>query len=154
MKITLRIISLMLTAVIFFSTAGTSLAQSENETYQDQKGLAIKGYDAVAYHTEGTPVKGAKEFEFEWKGAKWLFASAENMTLFKADPEKYAPQYGGYCAWAVSRGYIADTDPRNAWRIVEGKLYLNYNSSVQKNWERDIPGNTQKADANWPKVLR
>ena len=88
----------------------------------------------------------------EYDGAVWRFASAENREAFAANPVQYAPQYGGYCAWAVSQGYTASTDPE-AWRIVDGKLYLNYSRSVQQKWEQDIPGNITAGDANWPKVL-
>ncbi|HET6521450.1 MAG TPA: YHS domain-containing (seleno)protein [Geminicoccaceae bacterium] len=112
---------------------------------------AIKGYDPVAYFTEGRPVKGSGEFEYEWMGADWRFASAENRNAFAADPEKYAPQYGGYCAYAVSQGTTADIDPE-AWKIVDGRLYLNLSRDVQTIWERDVPGYIQRADANWPKI--
>jgi YHS domain-containing protein len=115
-------------------------------------GVAIKGYDPVAYFTEGRPVKGKTEFQFEWQGAKWRFASAEHRDLFKADPGKYAPQYGGYCAYAVSQGKTADIDP-GAWNIVDGKLYLNLSTDVQKIWSSDIPGYINKADRNWPHIL-
>lgn len=96
---------------------------------------------------------GRDKFELDWKNAKWRFANAEHRDLFKFDPEKYAPQYGGYCAWAVSQGYTASVDPKNALRIVAGKLYLNYNVDIQKKWTKDIPGNIKKADTNWPGVL-
>jgi YHS domain-containing protein len=114
--------------------------------------LAVSGYDPVAYFTQGKPVKGSSTHETEWKMATWRFASAESKAQFLAAPEKYAPQYGGYCAWAVSQGYLASGDP-NYWKIVGGKLYLNYDASVQAKWEKDIPGFIAKADGNWPKVL-
>ena len=114
--------------------------------------LAVSGYDPVAYFTEGKPVEGSSAFEHKWNGATWRFANAKNLEAFKADPEAYAPQYGGYCAWAVSQGYTASSDP-NAWRIVGKKLYLNYDREVQKTWEKDAAGNIVKADQNWPKVL-
>ncbi len=116
-------------------------------------GVAIKGYDPVAYFTSGGPAEGSKEFEFVWQNAKWRFSSAANRDAFKAAPEKYAPQYGGYCAWAVSQGNTANIDPA-AWKIVDGKLYLNYSADVQKKWQADIPGFIQRADANWPKLQR
>ena len=97
-------------------------------------------------------MEGSAAFEHKWKGATWRFANAKNLEAFKADPEAYAPQYGGYCAWAVSQGYTASADP-SAWRIVGKKLYLNYNREVQQNWEKDAAGNIVKADGNWPKVL-
>ncbi len=115
-------------------------------------GGAIRGYDPVAYHTEGKPVAGKRAHRVEWKGATWSFASAENKALFEGDPEKYAPRYGGYCAWAVSNGGTASIDP-DAWTIVDGKLYLNYSLGVREQWSQDIPGNVAKADVNWPKIL-
>ncbi|MEL6266226.1 MAG: YHS domain-containing (seleno)protein [Pseudomonadota bacterium] len=127
-------------------------ASSEAPVYQTLFGTAIDGTDPVAYFTEGRPVEGSSSHTYDWNGATWRFASAENRDLFAADPEAYAPQYGGYCAWAVSQGYTASTDP-DAWAIVEGKLYLNYNASVQSRWEKDIPGHITAADGNWPTVL-
>jgi YHS domain-containing protein len=116
------------------------------------KGVAVGGYDAVAYFTQRKPVPGRLELTAEHEGATWRFASEENHTLFLADPGKYAPQYGGYCAWAVASGYTAKGDP-HAWTIANDKLYLNYNKAVQRGWEKDIPGNVRKGDANWPAVL-
>jgi len=115
-------------------------------------GVAIDGWDPVAYFTDGKPVEGSKAFVHEWGGATWRFASAAHRDLFAQAPEKYAPQYGGYCAWAVSQGYTADIDPA-AWRIEDGRLFLNYSFDVQKKWATDIPGNIAKGDANWPKLL-
>jgi YHS domain-containing protein len=114
-------------------------------------GTAIEGYDPVAYFTEGRPVEGASAFSHDWMGATWYFASAENRDRFAAAPERYAPQYGGYCAWAVAHGYTATINPE-AWKIVEGKLYLNYSKDVQADWAEDIPGNISKGDANWPTI--
>lgn len=112
-------------------------------------GTAVKGYDVVAYHTEGAPRRGSRDFRHEWQDATWHFASAENRDRFAADPERYAPRYGGFCAYAVSQGVTADIDP-HAWRIVDGRLYLNLNPGVQAIWEQDIPGYIAKADAHWP----
>jgi YHS domain-containing protein len=114
---------------------------------------AIHGYDPVAYFTDGKPVEGLPAFAFEWMGAKWLFATAAHRDAFKGAPEKYAPKYGGYCAYAVSQGHVADVDP-SAWSIVDGKLYLNYNADVQKKWKADVPGYIVKADKNWPDVVK
>jgi len=114
--------------------------------------FAIRGYDTVAYHTEQKPVKGNDDYTAEYNGATWRFASAENRDLFQQNPEKWAPKYGGYCAWAVSNNYTASTDP-HAWSIVDDTLYLNYSRSVRKKWSKDIPGNIRKGDANWPGVL-
>jgi len=115
-------------------------------------GLAIDGTDAVAYFTQGEPVAGFPEFTYEWIGATWRFSSEENRAAFASDPEAYAPQYGGYCAYAVSEGYTASTVPE-AWKIVDGKLYLNYSRGVQRRWERNVPERIEAADANWPSVL-
>ena len=114
-------------------------------------GLALKGYDPVSYFEGGKPVEGSKEFTHSWGGATWRFTSAAHRDAFVKSPEKYAPQYGGYCAWAASDGKKADINPSN-WRIVDGKLYLNYNDSIQKKWEADIPGFITKADAQWPSL--
>lgn len=114
--------------------------------------VAVSGYDPVAYFTAGKPVEGSKDFTASWMGAEYHFASAANRDRFKADPARYAPQYGGYCAWAVSQGYTAPGDPK-VWKIVDGRLYLNYDASVGRTWSADIPGNIAKANANWPKVL-
>ena len=114
--------------------------------------VAVSGYDAVAYFTEGKPVEGSDGFTADHDGATWRFASAANRDAFLEDPVRFAPQYGGYCAWAVSQGYTASTDPE-AWKIVDDKLYLNYSKSVQSRWEQDIPGNIEKGDVNWPSVL-
>jgi YHS domain-containing protein len=114
--------------------------------------LAVGGYDTVAYFKVNRPVKGKAEFSMQYKGATWQFESAENLNAFRANPAAYAPQYGGYCAWAVSQNYTASGDP-NFWKIVNGKLYLNYDRSVQETWEKDIPGYIAKADRNWPGVL-
>ncbi len=113
---------------------------------------AIRGYDPVAYFTESKPTKGSDQYTFEWKGETFKFASAENLALFEADPEKYAPQYGGYCAYAVSEGYTAST-VAEAWTVFNGKLYLNYSPGVRSRWAKNIPGRIATADKNWPGVL-
>lgn len=116
------------------------------------KGVAVGGYDPVAYFTMGKATQGSAQITTEKDGVVWRFSSDENRAAFLADPAKYAPQYGGYCAWAVSQGYTAKGDPQ-AWKIVDGKLYLNYNRDVQKTWSKNVATNIAKADANWPKVL-
>jgi len=121
--------------------------------YKFSGALALKGYDAVAYFNDGNAVEGSEQFIHEWNGAKWLFASAANRDAFAIDPPKYAPQYGGYCAWAVGHGYTAKGDPE-AWKIVNGKLYLNYSKEVQAKWVQDIPGYIEKGDENWPTFLK
>jgi YHS domain-containing protein len=131
----------------------TSTLRAEKPVNTTFTGVAIKGYDPVAYFTESKPVKGSADLVHEWNGAEWRFASAANRDLFKADPVKYAPQFGGYCAWAVSRGYTAGIDP-DAWKIVDGLLYLNYNAKVQSQWSENIPDNIAKGRENWPKILK
>ncbi len=133
-------------------SATPALAAKDEIFTRTFSSLAVSGYDPVAYFQEGRPVEGSDQFTLSWMGATWRFASAANQAAFEADPEAYAPQYGGYCAWAVSQGYTASTDPE-AWHIEAGKLYLNYSKSVQSRWAQDIPGNITKGDANWPKVL-
>lgn len=130
----------------------TRPAMAAEPEYFSDGGAAILGTDPVAYFTEGGPVQGSADHAVMWKGATWYFASAENMGLFEANPEAYAPQYGGYCAFAVAQGYTAPTVPE-AWTIHEDKLYLNFSRGVRGRWERDIPGNIVKGDANWPSVL-
>ena len=115
-------------------------------------GVAINGHDPVAYFTEGAPVKGTPEHVSDWDGAVLHFASAENKAMFDADPEKFAPKYGGYCAYAVSKGYTASTDPA-AWSIHEDRLYLNYSKSVRALWAARKRHHIRQADANWPGVL-
>lgn len=136
-----------------FGLASEPVAAKEDPIYTGTfSNTAVGGFDPVAYFTDGKPVEGKKEFSTKWMGADWRFASAENLAKFQAAPEKYAPQYGGYCAWAVSQGYTASGDPKY-WAVVDGKLYLNYDAKVQKTWDADRPGFIARADGNWPKVL-
>ena len=144
---------IIIVATAFIHMVAPSSIFAKNEVYQNSKGLAIKGYDPVAYHIKGQPQLVSSKYEVIWKDAKWRFASAEHRKLFESDPEKYAPRYGGYCAWAVSQGYTASVDPENAWSIYQNQLYLNYSVAVKERWEKDIPGHVEKADANWPGVL-
>ncbi len=115
-------------------------------------GKAIRGYDPVAYFTEGRPVAGSPAHTWRWRGATWYFASAANRDRFRQDPERWAPQYGGYCAYGVSQGYAVKIEP-DQWSVVDGKLYLNYSRSVQRRWKQDIPGYIRAADRRWPGVL-
>lgn len=117
-----------------------------------ENGVAINGYDPVAYFKQSKPVAGDASLSSHWNGAKFLFSSAENKSAFDADPESFAPQYGGYCAYAVSKGYTATSDP-DAWTIHDGKLYLNFSKTVRLLWSRDIPGHIESANGNWPSVL-
>ena len=119
--------------------------------YFERGGAAIDGYDPVAYFKENKPVKGSEAFTATHEGSTFRFASAANRDAFVADPGKYAPQYGGFCAYAVADGYKAKIEP-DAFTIVEGRLYLNYDQSIQRRWRRDIPGYIRKGDRNWPEV--
>ena len=127
-------------------------AAQQAPVYSTFLGGAIQGHDPVAYFTEGRPVEGSRKYSYEWQGATWRFASAANRDRFAQAPEKYAPQYGGYCAYGVANGYAVKIDPQ-AWSVVDGKLYLNYSPAVQADWKKDVPGYIRQADANWPKVL-
>ena len=117
-----------------------------------QDEIAIKGYDSVAYFKMGKAVQGDKSFSFQWHAMTWYFLNKEHRDLFAAMPEKYAPQYDGYCAWALTEARLAKTDPE-VWKIVDGKLYLNCSWEAFQKWSRDIPGNIKKADANWLKFI-
>jgi YHS domain-containing protein len=113
---------------------------------------AIKGYDPVAYQTEGKPVKGGSDYVYDWSGAHWQFASQSDLEKFKAAPEKYAPQYGGYCAYAVgAKGEKVGIDP-DAFTVLDGKLYLNYSKDIQKKWDADRASYIRKADTIWPTI--
>ena len=138
-------------AAVLVGAQACKSAASTSPVNKDSAGVAVKGYDVVAYFKENKPVKGNKEFQYEWMGAGWQFSSAANRDLFAANPGKYAPQYGGYCAFGVSEGHKAPVDP-NVWKVVDGKLYLNYDESLVKEWRKDIPGRIAKADKNWMKV--
>jgi hypothetical protein len=116
-------------------------------------GLALGGYDAVAYWSEGKPAQGSSSFEYRWMNTVWRFASAEHRDQFMKEPERYAPQFGGYCAYAVSQGTTADIDPES-WTIFEGRLYLNLNKDVQRLWEKNMREYIRKADENWPRILK
>lgn len=130
----------------------TTLRGQSGEVFTTNDG-AIGGYDPVAYFQESKPVKGKKEFSYRWNDATWLFSNAQNLKLFKANPQKFAPQYGGYCAYGTAEGHKAPTEP-NAWSVVNGKLYLNYNLEVQNLWKKNQIDLIQKADKNWPEVKK
>lgn len=115
-------------------------------------GVAIKGYDPVAYFSEGAPRQGKAAFSAQHGGATWYFASAENKARFEADPAKYTPAYGGYCAYGVAQGYLVKIEP-DAWAIRDGKLYLNYDRSVQKTWSAKPAAYIQQADGEWPGLV-
>ncbi|MCT4559341.1 MAG: YHS domain protein [Pelagimonas sp.] len=145
-----RLLGLGLAAPVL-STLGTAAFAREPEIYTEG-GIAIDGSDAVAYFAGNGPVAGRAEHAVSWKGATWQFASAQNAAMFKANPEAYAPVFGGYCAYAASLGYLAPTKPE-AWTLYEGRLYLNANLRARELWLQDVPGNIAKGLANWPGIL-
>lgn len=132
--------------------AGKSSSTAPHPKYYTEKGVALDGQDVVAYFTQGKLVMGISAFKHTWGGTTWMFDSATNRDMFAQNPEKYAPQYGGYCAQGASEGNLVVTQP-DAWKIVNGKLYLNYDKSVQKQWMSDIPGHIAAANKNWPGIL-
>ena len=125
---------------------------ADEPVFQTSQG-AIDGYDAVAYFTESKAIIGKPEFSTQWNGAQWRFASAANLAEFQAQPEKYAPQFGGYCAFAVGSGYTAKSDPQ-AWHVEGGKLYLNFDSSVQAQWMAQRGELIAAGERNWPGVIQ
>ena len=143
--------SIVFGASLILALVSPGQARSLVDPINKSASIAIKGYDQVAYFKQGAPTKGSSQFAQQWMGATWLFASAENRDLFAANPEQYAPQYGGYCAYAVSEGHTASIDPE-AWKIVDGKLYLNYSKGVQKKWQQDTASRIQRGDKNWPSL--
>lgn len=146
--------SLLLVTLIFSSFF--AFAQQETKAVDlvySTKAGAIQGYDPVAYFTDSAAVQGSADISMDWNGATWHFSTQEHRLLFEQSPEKYAPVYGGWCAYGWSEGHPAQTDPQ-AWSIVEGKLYLNYNTEVRSLWNEKRPDCIQKADANWQKAVK
>ncbi|MFK7829866.1 MAG: YHS domain-containing (seleno)protein [Congregibacter sp.] len=145
--------SFMLLVTMSLALVTPQLAQAKEEINTTFFGkLAIEGYDTVAYFTEQKAVEGSKDYEFAWRDANWRFSSAANKSLFVADPERYAPSYGGYCAYAVSQGKTASIDPEQ-WTIVDGRLFLNYNADIQQRWLGNRDAYIKAADDNWPDVV-
>ena len=141
---------LVVFGLMTFFNVGAKAASEINSSFLGN--VAIEGTDPVAYFTDKKAVKGSSDFTHSLKGAKWRFKNKANRDAFAVNPEKYVPQFGGYCSWAVSRGYTAPIDPE-AWNIYKGKLYLNFSKGVRSEWAQDIPENISKAEKNWPKVL-
>ncbi|USD41742.1 YHS domain-containing protein [Vibrio sp. SCSIO 43135] len=156
MKQTLNSIKVLLVFIALFTSAlfTSSVSYAEDEIYTGIfSNKALAGYDTVAYFTENKPVKGSSKFQTEYKGADWYFSSQQNLDAFVAEPEKYAPQYGGYCAWAVSaKNDFAPGDPHE-WSLVDGKLYLNYDDDIKQRWEQDRTYHITQADKNWPNLI-
>ena len=144
----MRYLFALLVALGVPALASASPAPSVSATEQ---GIAIGGYDPVAYFTDGGPRQGKPEFAAQHDGATWWFASAEHKAMFAADPDKYMPAFGGFCAYGTSRGYLVKIEPE-AWSIVDGRLYLNYDLGVRDTWMKDTKGYIDQAKANWPKL--
>jgi len=153
-KYIFRLISVIFAVMIVTACAATPGKVSQTKAVESlnlQHGVALKGYDPVAYFAEGAPAVGDPAISYQWRGATWLFSTPAHREAFVADPAHYAPQYGGYCAFAVSRGTTADADP-GQWAIVEDKLYVNNNAFAKKLWDQDRPANIEAGDLNWPLI--
>jgi YHS domain-containing protein len=147
----MNIKSLTITAILIsigIVAAACSRSEDFEQVNKTSDGKALSGYDAVAYFSADDAIEGNPQYEYVWNGAKWLFSSAENLEKFRLNPKAYAPQFGGYCAYAVSEGHTANGDP-HAWKIVDGKLYLNYNPDVKKMWEAEQDKRIQQGKKNW-----
>ena len=141
---------LILLALLMMIPALSAAASGSHEgPFNTHNGVAIKGYDPVAYFTLAKATEGSPQYSTRWNGAEWRFASAEHRDRFIADPERYAPSYGGYCAWAAANNQVADINP-NAWVISDGRLYLNYNNRLHRRFEADLAANIAAADRYWP----
>lgn len=146
-----RLFALLFALIAFTALPPAPVALAQGSEINLSEGVALSGYDPVAYFTEGKPVKGSAAHTATEGGAVYHFASAKNRALFVAHPTKYVPKYGGYCAYGMARGYKAPVDPA-AFTIVKGHLYMNYSPSVQRTWRKDIDGYVARADGNWPSV--
>ena len=150
------VLALGVTAFLFSTSARAAeppINTLKNSLFGGRTDSAINGYDPVAYFTVGKPVKGQDGFATEWMGAKWKFSSQANLDLFKANPEKYAPQYGGYCAYGVTQGSLVKVEPEQ-FTLRDGKLYLNYDADVQAKWLKDPAGYIKDADAKFQALLK
>lgn len=143
---------MLLAGAAVAATGGRADTPRPVNTLGSPDGLAIRGYDPVAYVRDGGPRAGKPEFSVSHGGATWHFRSAEHKALFEADPQRYLPAYGGFCAYGTSRGYLVKVDPE-AWSIVNGRLYLNYDLSVRKTWVARPQTYIARADTNWPNLL-
>jgi YHS domain-containing protein len=147
-----RLLALSLLCFGLTAWAAPPVNTLKNSFFSTRTDTAINGYDPVAYFTENAPVKGQDAYTLEWKDATWKFASQANLDLFKSNPDKYAPQYGGYCAYGVAKNDLVKVDPEQ-FTILDGKLYLNYDASVQKEWAKDRAGYIRQANELFPKLL-
>lgn len=146
---TKRLLQHLALSAILTVTAGSALAGD----FFEKDGVALRGYDPVAYFTTGMPVKGAAAHRYEYKGSTFYFATSANERSFIRNPGKYVPQFGGFCAFGAANGYKVSTQP-DAFAVVDGKLYLNHDIKVLGRWKEDVPGNIAKAEKNWPEVSK
>ncbi|MFT7177557.1 MAG: YHS domain-containing protein [Halioglobus sp.] len=146
------IVPTLVLTLVFTGCADTDSSRPAGEVLVDELGVAIEGFDTVAYHLADTAVQGQSDYATQWNGATWWFSSQTNRQLFIAEPEKYAPAYGGWCAYGVAEGYAAETDPVNGWTIHEGRLYLNWDAEVSADWRTDKAGYLKKSEPNWSTV--
>ena len=143
----------ILALALAFTTLSGASAFAKDTIYTSWKNnVAVGGYDTVSFFS-GKPELGKRDFVYDYAGAKWRFATRGNLDLFKTNPEAFMPQYGGYCAWAVSQDKLAKGSPSH-WHVEDGKLYLNFNARIERRWEKDIPGYITLADENWPEILK
>jgi YHS domain-containing protein len=142
-------ISVLFSLIVVARSSAVAGSYTPVPAVNASEGIGLKGYDPVAYFVNGQPTKGEEQYSFAWKGTTYRFASQENLNRFKADPEKYLPQYGGYCAYAMSLNRIADIDP-SRWAVVNRKLYLNNGFVAEKLWSLNKSKNIESADRNWP----
>ena len=142
--------SASLAAAMTFAIATNALAAGP-ELNASSTGLALQGYDPVAYFTEGQATKGSYKITASHNDATYWFSSDEHKATFEANPDAYVPEYGGYCAFGAAMGFKFDGDP-NHWKIVDGELYLNLSQDIQERWSKDIPGFIQQADTNWETI--
>lgn len=144
--------SVALALALALGPAAATSAAADTFVMTDGDGVAIGGYDAVAYFADGAATMGTAAHSLRWQGAEWRFASAEHRAAFESNPAKYAPQYGGWCAYGAAEGYAAESDPRTAWTVRGGKLYLNWDAGVRDRWLADVQSRLARAEANWPDI--
>lgn len=149
-----RLLPTAVFAVLLLAVSGGQLIAAgshEGSINTNSDGIAIDGYDPVAYFTLGEATEGQSEISYDWGGSRWYFATAEHRSLFAADPDQYAPAYGGYCAWAIAEDKVAGIDP-HAWHIEDDRLYLNYSQRINRRFLDDLSGNIERAEQNWPAI--
>ena len=154
MKQLSRLLAVAAIAGAIMNTPAFAVKTTGGEYNTLYAGLGAKGYDVVAYFTDGKPIMGQERYEHKYGGVTWRFASREHRALFTANPAKYAPQYGGFCSWGVSQGKLFDVDPVNGWTVRNGKLYLNFNAELNETFRKDAAGFVAKAEKHWPDLNR